>query len=1180
MAHAPFVHLRIHSAYSLLDGSMQPSQIAAHCRLHRMPAAALTDRNNMFGAMEFSSVLTAAGVQPVIGLALSVARPAVEGAAGLAGVDRLTCDSLLLLAQNDEGYGNLLKLVSRAHLDVAPHAPAHCSPALLTELSGGLICLTGGVDGTLYRLLAAGQADAASAWLDMLVGAFPDRLYIELNRICDPGEAVADAALIDLAHARGLPLVATNPVQYESPAFHAAHDAMLCIGQSSYFEQTDRQTSNRHCWFKSPEDMAALFADVPEAIANTLVIAQRCAVAAPQRAPILPSFASDGKSEADVLRAMASEGLQARLETHVFAAGQDADARTQAALPYQERLDYELAVIAKMGFPGYFLIVADFIQWAKAQGIPVGPGRGSGAGSVVAWALKITDLDPLRFSLLFERFLNPERVSMPDFDIDFCETRREEVIRYVQHRYGRDHVAQIITFGTLKARAVIKDVGRVMQMHYPTIDQISKLIPNNPAKPHTLQQAIDEVRELRERQRDYPQLFDTALKLEGLYRHSSTHAAGVVIGDRPLEALVPLYRDPRSDMPVTQFDMKWVEVAGLVKFDFLGLKTLSVLQRAIDLLAGRGLTLDLARLPFDDPAAFDLLSRGDTVGVFQLESEGMRRTLAQVKPDKFEDIIALVALYRPGPMDNIPSFANRKQGREEPDYLHPLLRPILEETYGVIIYQEQVMQIAQVLAGYSLGEADLLRRAMGKKKQEEMDRQRTRFLAGAAERGVPENQASYIFELVNKFAGYGFNKSHAAAYALVAYQTAYLKANHPVEFYAASMAYDIHLTDKLAVFVDDMKRLGHPLLPPDINAAQADFSTERVADVANSPDGREVWAVRYALGGLKGVGEKAMAHLVEERVAGGPFRSIADFAARVDARLINKKQLDALACAGVFDSLIENRAAAAAVMPDVLRHASAVAQAQASAQDSLFGDAQEAVQADLQIPQTDPWPLPVRMARERDAFGFYFSAHPLDAFGHVLAAREVMTSAQVAAAQPPPGGSRRAVTMAGQIENVRWRQSQRGSRYLMADFTDTAGQFGASAFDDEAIAGLEAAHREASLVLLSAELMWRDGDDTPRITVRGVTLLEQLAERTRARLTIHGGPDIALQSLARVLDQRRGGAGQILLNVPAQAGITGARPRPHIATIALAGRYRVDADLRSALACLPGVEHVELEAAS
>ena len=725
-----------------------------------------------------------------------------------------------------------------------------------------------------------------------------------------------------------MPLVATNNAYFPDRDFYEAHDALLCIAQGRVVADPDRRRLTPHHYFRPAAEMRALFADLPEACDNTLVIARRCAFIPRFRKPILPAFnaagGDAGSDEPAALREAARSGLAARLAVPALAS---ADPE-----PYRDRLEFELETIIQMGFAGYFLIVADFIQWAKRQGIPVGPGRGSGAGSVVAWALTITDLDPLRWGLLFERFLNPERVSMPDFDVDFCQDRRDEVIRYVQQKYGRDRVAQIITFGKLQARAVLRDVGRVLAMPYGQVDRLCKLVPNNPAHPVTLEQAIAG-EPLLQQQRDSDEavsrLIEIALRLEGLYRHASTHAAGVVIGDRPLSELVPLYRDPRSDMPVTQFNMKWVELAGLVKFDFLGLKTLTVLARCLELLEKRGVELDLTALPLDDPPTFDLLSHGDTVGVFQLEGAGMRDTLKKMRPDRFEDIIAVVSLYRPGPMENIPRYIAVKHGEEQPDYLHPRLEPILKETFGIMIYQEQVMQIAQVLAGYSLGGADLLRRAMGKKIQSEMDAQRQQFVAGATERGVERARAELIFDQMAKFAGYGFNKSHAAAYALVAYQTAYLKANHPVEFLAASMTLDLGNTDKLAHFRPELDRLRIRLLPPDINRSEVAFAVETDPNTGNP-------AIRYALAAVKGVGAQAMADIVAERERNGPFRDLFDFAARLDTKSFNRRQFESLVKAGAFDCLDPNRAQSFAAAELLLRQASRAAEERESRQENLF----------------------------------------------------------------------------------------------------------------------------------------------------------------------------------------------------------------------------------------------------
>ena len=1116
---------------------MEPKTIAERAAKLGFPAVAITDRNGLYGAMPFSDACFGKGVQPIIGAMLGVARPAeVEGGHPI--------DWLVLLAKDEQGYGNLCKLVSMAHLDRPVEEDPHVNLSALEELNAGLIALTAGSEGALARLLAEGQQTKAEAYLDELQRLFGDRLYIELSRRGDAVEEAAEGALIDLAYDRDLPIVATNPAAYADPSFHAAHDAMLCIANSAYVESAERITSSPDAWLKDSKATADLFTDLPEAIANTSVIAQRCAVAAPKRKPILPRL---GENEDEQLRSDARAGLDARLQ------GRPAEDRAA----YLERLDYELDIIIGMGFAGYFLIVADFIKWAKANDIPVGPGRGSGAGSVVAWALTITDLDPLALNLLFERFLNPERVSMPDFDIDFCETHRDKVISYVQRKYGRDKVAQIITFGRLKARAVLKDTGRVLQMSYGQVDRLAKLIPNHPTDPWTLERSLNGVSEVAAEykgDKDVRRLFDLAMKLEGLPRHASTHAAGVVIGDRPLDELVPLYRDPRSDMPVTQFDMKYVEAAGLVKFDFLGLKTLSVLKEGQRLLREQGIEVDFEKLPWDDTAVYELIQRGDAVGVFQLESEGMRRTLSAIRPSNFGDIIALVALYRPGPMDNIPMFGDRKNGRAPIEYPHPLLEGILAETYGIFVYQEQVMQAAQVLAGYSLGEADLLRRAMGKKIQAEMDAQRARFVEGCATHNqIPAAKANELFDTIDKFAGYGFNKSHAAAYALVAYQTAWLKAHHRAEFYAASMSFDMALTDKLNVFVEDMRRGGIECLPPDLNASHAHFTVEN-------------GAVRYALGALKGVGEKAMEALVEERERGGPFASLEDLAARIDPRLLNRRQLESLAGAGAFDSVKPDRAAVFAGAETILAHAASAHDQRISGQAGLFGASSDEA-APIRLPRDASWSLAQRMAAERDAFGFYFSAHPVDASKHLLAAHKVKRFADLTEVRIAEG-ERVGATMAGLVEEARWRTSARGRRYMMATLSDSSGQFVATAFDDDATAALEAAAKNGDCGLLSVELDRRAGDEMPRVTIKRFQPLSELGKRTRLQMTVHASDLSMIERAVAQLADARGGNGKVTFIVPIANGGGAA---------VVAGRdFALDGELAARIELITGEGSVDL----
>jgi len=1175
----PYVPLRIFSSYTMLEGAIEPKAIAKQAKRLDFPAAALTDRNGLYAAMAFTDACREAGVQPIVGAMLAVARP--DGAGGPPALDWIA-----LYAQNDRGYDNLCTLVSAAHLGRPVEEPAHVRFEALEGRTDGLIALTAGADGALARLISQGQDMAAELILERLVSLFPGRLYIELSRREDEDERRAEGRLVELAYQHDLPLVATNPASYADAHFHEAHDALLCIAQSSQLDRDDRRRSSPEAWLKPAAEMRRLFADIPEAIENSGVIARRCAFGAPKRKPILPSIAGDTEAEAGQLLRDARAGLEERLAHYD-------GLREEERKAYFDRLEYEADIIVRMGFSAYFLIVADFIKWAKENDIPVGPGRGSGAGSVVAWALTITDLDPIRLGLLFERFLNPERVSMPDFDIDFCETRRGEVIRYVQNRYGTDKVAQIITFGKLKARAVLKDTGRVLQMPYGQVDRLAKAIPNHPTDPWTLERALNGVTELAAEYKNDSQvrrLFDLAMKLEGLPRHASTHAAGVVIGDRPLDQLVPLYRDPRSDMPVTQFDMKYVEAAGLVKFDFLGLKTLSVLQKAVQMLAKRGVTADLDRLAWDDEEVYRLLQRGDTVGVFQLESEGMRRTLAAVKPTSFEDIIALVSLYRPGPMDNIPMFGARKNGREPIEYPHPLLEPVLKETYGIFVYQEQVMEAAKVLAGFSLGEADLLRRAMGKKIKSEMDAQRAGFVAGCERvNAIPKAKANELFDLIDKFAGYGFNKSHAAAYALIAYQTAWLKAHHPVEFYAASMCFDIHQTDKLAIFTDDMRRLAVECLPPSINASEAEFSVEGIESPSPSGEGFGVGlvsraetsptptpplkagglAVRYALGALKGVGEKAMELLVEERRLNGAFKSLEDFAERVDPRLLNRRQIESLAAGGAFDPLDSNRAAVFAAAETILAHAASAADARESGQGGLFGGGESNV-VPIRMPVAATWTLAQRMSAEKDAFGFYFSAHPVDRYRHLAEAHGAKTYAALASLPAPPDGGRTGAVMAGMVEDARWRTSARGRRYLMATMSDSSGQFVATVFDDDASEQIEAAAKSGACALLSVELDRRPGEEAPRVTIRSLQLFESLSKRARLQLEIEVDQVEAIERLKAATADDRGGHGELHLRVKLGVGE---------ALLVLGRDFRLDAELAARLERIEGVVAVRLSVA-
>lgn len=1146
----PFVPLRIFSAYTMLEGAIEPKEIGKQAKKLGFPAAAICDRNGLYGVMPFQDSARGEGVQPIIGVMLGIGRPGSEDQGGF------QRDWLAVYAQDETGYDNLCQLVSMAHLDSADDKDAHVTWEQLTAHSAGIIALTAGHEGAVTRLLAEQQDQAGGEYLTRLQDIFEGRLYIELSRRGNAMEEAAEAALIDLAYARDIPIVATNPAWFAEPDFFNAHDAMLCIASGEYVENQDRKKSSRDAWIKTGKQMQEIFADLPEAIANSLVIAQRCAATAPRRDPILPSIAGDLEAEAQQLRGDAQAGLEHRLEV----AGITDEAQRKE---YFDRLDFECDIICSMGFPGYFLIVADFIKWAKEQDIAVGPGRGSGAGSAVAWALTITDLDPIKLGLLFERFLNPDRVSMPDFDIDFCETRRGEVIRYVQEKYGSRQVAQIITFGKLKARAVLRDTGRVLQMSYGQVDRLCKMVPNHPTDPWDLQRAMAGVPELREEIRREPgvkQLFDLAMKLEGLPRHSSTHAAGVVIGDRDLSELAPLYRDPRSDIPVTQFDMKFVEQAGLVKFDFLGLKTLSVLQRGVQMLAKLGIKVNMDSLPDDDPKVYELLQRAETVGVFQLESEGMRRTLAAVKPTNFGDIIALVSLYRPGPMDNIPMFGRRKNGEEKIKYPHPLLEDILKETYGIFVYQEQVMQAARILAGYTLGGADLLRRAMGKKIQAEMDAQRETFVTGCAEHNdISADKANELFDLIDKFAGYGFNKSHAAAYALLAYQTAWMKAYHPEAFFAASMCFDIHQTDKLAIFVDDMRRLDMRCLPPCVNESEAEFS------VKEDDDGL---AVRYALAGLKNVGEKAMEGLVRERTENGPFKSLDDFAGRIDPGQVNRRSLENMAASGAFDVLDPNRGAIAGAADLILGTANAAKESRESGQGGFFDDDSGSSSNNIRLKADESWPIGEIMVHEKDAFGFYFAAHPVSQFQAVADSFGARSYADIMQIGHITEGTRRPAKMAAMVEGVRWRETKRGKRFVMAELSDSSGQFSASCFDEAAAENLSEWSKEAACLLIDVELDMPAGEETPRIAITGAKPLEGLQGQTRLKMEMQVDDEGAIQKLAHILAPLQGGRCELVITTAAHDG--------RMVDIILGKKFKLDAEVKAELEEIDGIHQVQL----
>ncbi|NGO64446.1 DNA polymerase III subunit alpha [Rhizobium daejeonense] len=1143
-----FVHLRLHSAYSLLEGALPLKKILGKAVADSQPAIAITDTNNLFVALEFSQKAIGDGIQPIIGCQMSIDMEDAEGEKRPGQVSGYP--SIVMLAADDQGAERLVDLVSRAYLGGDSSQAVHISVSWLEERgTEGLIALTGASKGPVDVALREGHRPQAESRLLTLKRLFGDRLYVELQRHgeYDRGH---ERRMVALAYEHDLPLVATNEAFFPTKADYEAHDALMAVAHNAIVSDDSRFRLTPDHYLKSRKEMCELFADLPEALENTIEIAKRCSFIVDTRKPILPRFAGVGsdpeeaeRAEAEEMRRQAVEGLDRRLAALGMAEGfEEKD--------YRERLEFELSIIERMKFPGYFLIVADFIKWAKQHDIPVGPGRGSGAGSLVAYALTITDVDPLRFSLLFERFLNPERVSMPDFDIDFCQDRREEVIRYVQQKYGREQVAQIITFGSLQARAALRDVGRVLEMPYGQVDKICKLVPNNPANPTPLSKAIEEEPKLQEAAEEEPvvaRLLDIAQKIEGLYRHASTHAAGIVIGDRPLSKLVPMYRDPRSDMPVTQFNMKWVEQAGLVKFDFLGLKTLTVLKTAVDFVRRRGIEIDLSAIPLDDKKTYEMLSRGETVGVFQVESAGMRKALIGMKPDCIEDIIALVALYRPGPMENIPVYNARKHGEEEIESVHPKIDYLLKETQGVIVYQEQVMQIAQVLSGYSLGEADLLRRAMGKKIKEEMDKQRARFVDGAVENGVSKNQADVIFDLLAKFANYGFNKSHAAAYAIVSYQTAYLKAHYPVEFLAATMTYDMANSEKLNDFRQDAGRLGIAVIPPSVQTSYRRF------EVGEN-------RIYYALAAIKGVGDSAAEHIVEVR-GDKPFASIEDFCLRIDPKQINRRVFESLISAGAFDCFGHDRAELVNGLDRVLGYAQRAQENAVSGQSDMFGSGGASGPEKIAFPTYNAWLPSEKLLREFQVLGFYLTAHPLDSYRSLLEKMRVQTFADFSQSVRQGATAGR---LAGTVTSRQERKTRTGNKMGIVTLSDSSGQYEAVLFSEGLNQYRDLLEAGKSLVITV------QADERPEgigLRIQTAQSLEEKSVQMQKALRVYVRDSGPLKTVAAHLNTR--GDGLVSFIVIKEDG-------KREIEVELTEKYRISPEIAAAMRAAPGVVDVEL----
>ncbi|MDR1034921.1 MAG: DNA polymerase III subunit alpha [Holosporales bacterium] len=1003
----PFVHLRVHTAYSLCEGAIKIPGLVKACGTSDLPAVAITDTNNMFGTLEFALKCAENGVQPIPGSLIDIKIGDVIAPA-------------VLLAQNETGYKNLLKLMTCFYIRNREHNK-YLTLNDLDAHKDGIIVLSGGAKGPAGILFANNDRTGAANFLTDLLAIFGRNLYIEISRTNEPDEKLTEPFFIDFALKNNIPLVATNDVFFLEKSMHEAHDILLCIAKGTYATTKDRRRVSSEHYLKSTDEMLELFSDINEAVRNTAVIAKRCNFMPEKRKPGLPRYSDDAINDEDsILEKQARSGLTYRLIEH----------QLEQEEKYFKRLEYELSVIKKMGFSGYFLIVSDFVKWAKSQDIPVGPGRGSGAGSVVAWSLDITDLDPIKYQLLFERFLNPDRVSMPDFDIDFCQERRDEVIRYVKEKYGEKRVAHIIALGTLQARAVIRDVGRVIQMPYGQVDRISKLVPINPANPIDLSQAIEIEPQFRQMMADDESvafLINTALQLEGLYRHASLHAAGIVIGNENIDELVPLYSDDEADLPITQFTMKFVESAGLVKFDFLGLKTLTLLKHVCDYVKKyHGIDIDIAKINLEDKKTLKLLCDVDVVGIFQLESSGMKDVIQKLQPDGLEDLIALVSLYRPGPIDDIPKYLSRKHGKEPVTYLHPILEPILKNTYGVMVYQEQVMKIAQEMGGYSLAAADLLRRAMGKKIREEMEKNREIFVSGAIGMGIPSDTAKQVFALMEKFASYGFNRSHAAPYALLSYQTAFLKANFRREFYIAIMNLDIGNSDKIFAFVQDSKSAGIDVLGPDINISEEYF----IADGDHK--------IRYALGCLKGCGTVIMGELVRERKKNGPFTSLVNFFERIQETVLSSRHVEALILSGALDSLCSNRRQMLESI-DLLMKAGIKKDEQGiGRQKSLFGDA---VITQIQLRDVPEYGLVEKAELARKVFGFYLNSHPMEIYWEHLSREHITRSREF-------GSATENLTVAGVILRKKEKLSKNEQKYAFLTISDIDGTFEVTVFPD------------------------------------------------------------------------------------------------------------------------------------
>ena len=1084
-----FNNIKIHTQYSICEGAIKIDELAEYCKAKKIRCLGLADNYNLCGALEFSEKLSKAGTQPIIGTQINLKEDNIIG-------------KITLYAKTEDGYKNLTKLSSLSYLKSNEDEEPACSLTDLLKNSKDLILLTGSYRDFFGKLLHFNKIKNFNETIDLLKKHFTNRIYIEIQRHNENNEKNFENHLLNVSKSTQIPLIATQEVFYLDKDMYEAHDALTCIGKKNFVDDENRfKFSNQH-FLKNHEELEKLYSDIPEALENNYNFHLRFNFKPNKSKPILPSITNDNlNSPKEELTKQAQEGLENRMKNFILKKNSSKTHKEIAEI-YKDRLDHEINIINSMDYSSYFLIVSDYIKWAKKNSIPVGPGRGSGAGSLVAYCLDITDLDPIEYDLIFERFLNPDRISMPDFDIDFCEEKRDQVFEYLKKRY-KDGVAHIITFGKLKARMVLRDVGRVIGLPYGHVDRICKMVPFDPSRPLTLQESIDREPRFKEEVKNnakVKKLLELSLKLEGLNRNMATHAAGVVIAGDKLAEQFPLYVDHGSNLvlPSTQYDMYSSENAGLVKFDLLGLKTLTVIDKTLKRLKTKKIDLDISKINQNDEKVFSLLSTGETTGLFQLESAGMREAIKQMKPNKFDDIIALVALYRPGPMSNIPIYNDCKNGFKEPDYIHPILKNILKSTYGIIIYQEQVMQIAQTLAGFTAGEADILRRAMGKKKKAELDKQKERFINGAIKNGITKDVANFVFTKIEPFAQYGFNKSHAAAYAMIAYQTAYLKTYHKEDFIAATMSTELTNTSKLREFVEELKRLKVEIVRPDINKCFAEFK---------ALDGK----IYYGLGAIKNVGYEAISNIINEREQNGKFKSFDNFISRVDSKDINKLQLEGLTKAGVFDCFEKDRNKIFISIPKIIQQNKNINQDKENNQSSLFGSS-EGEDNQFEFLPSKPWKEKELLTEEFKSLGFYISNHPLNEYEEIFNQLKIISFHQFNKDETSEG------LVAGTIMSLQEKKSAKGTPYAIVKFSDKKGEFELFLFSEVLINNRDKL-KEAESFVLTIQKDKATENSPRRVNVKKILSLDEVLNKPYSKVTIELSENYKLNELKEILSK-------------------------------------------------------------